>query len=47
MPRRAKVAPQDHVFHALTRGNNRQDVFLDTMDYQTYLGVLKKYKEKI
>jgi putative transposase len=46
MPRRARVAPQDHVFHVLTRGNNRQNVFLETVDYQTYLEFLKKYKEK-
>jgi len=42
----ARIAPRGHVFHVLTRGNNRQDVFLDTEAYQTYLEILKKYKEK-
>src|SRR4030042_7164252 len=46
MPRMARIAPGGHVFHVLTRGNNRQDVFLDTEDYQTYREILKKYKEK-
>lgn len=46
MPRMARIAPPGHVFHVLTRGNNRQDVFLDTEDYQTYLDILLKYKEK-
>jgi len=46
MPRMARIAPRGHVFHVLTRGNNRQDVFLDTEDYQTYLDILNKYKEK-
>ncbi|MCJ7663868.1 MAG: transposase [Desulfobacterales bacterium] len=43
----ARIAPRGHVFHVLTRGNNRQDVFLDIMDYQTHLEILKKYKEKL
>jgi hypothetical protein len=47
MPRRARIAPRDYVFYVLTRGNNRQGVFLDAMGYQTYLEILKKYKEKL
>jgi putative transposase len=46
MPRIARIAPRDHIFHILTRGNNRQDVFRDEMDYQKYLEILSKYKEK-
>ena len=46
MPRMARIAPPGHVFHVLTRGNNRQDVFLDTEDYQAYLEILNRYKEK-
>ncbi len=46
MPRMARIAPGGHVFHVLTRGNNRQDVFLDTEDYQTYMEILNTYKKK-
>jgi len=46
MPRIARIAPRDHIFHILTRGNNRQEVFRDEIDYQKYLEVLNRYKEK-
>ncbi|MEM3112774.1 MAG: hypothetical protein QXY90_07020 [Candidatus Anstonellales archaeon] len=46
MPRIARIAPKGHVFHILTRGNNRQEVFKDEIDYQKYLEILKRYKEK-
>jgi REP element-mobilizing transposase RayT len=34
MPRTARIAPDEHVYHILTRGNNRQDVFKDEGDYR-------------
>jgi putative transposase len=46
MPRIARVAPRNYIFHILTRGNNRQDVFRDETDYQKYLEILDRYKEK-
>lgn len=46
MPRTARTAPKEYVYHVLTRGNNRQDVFKDEHDYKKYLEILKKYKEK-
>jgi len=46
MPRAARVAPRDHVFHILTRGNNRQDVFRDEIDYKKYFEILARYKER-
>lgn len=46
MPRAARVAPKEHVYHILTRGNNRQDIFKDEKDYKKYLELLQKYKEK-
>jgi putative transposase len=46
MPRIARIAPRDHIFHILTRGNNRQDVFRDEIDYQKYLEILNRYKGK-
>ena len=46
MPRTARVAPKEHVYHVLTRGNNRQDVFEDEDDFKKYLELLFRYKEK-
>ena len=46
MPRTARVAPKEHVYHVLTRGNNRQDVFEDEDDFRKYLDLLFRYKEK-
>ena len=46
MPRAARVAPKEHVYHILTRGNNRQDIFKDERDYKKYLELLQRYKEK-
>jgi hypothetical protein len=46
MPRTARIAPSDHIVHILTQGNNREDVFRDEIDYQKYLEILDRYKEK-
>ena len=46
MPRIARIAPKEHVYHVLTRGNNRQDVFKEKKDYEKYLEILQRYKEK-
>lgn len=46
MPRTARVAPKEHVYHVLTRGNNCQDVFEDEEDFRKYLALLLRYKEK-
>lgn len=46
MPRAARIAPKEYLYHILTRGNNRQDVFKDEKDYEKYLEILKKYKDK-
>ena len=46
MPRTARIAPEENVYHILTRGNNRQDVFKDEKDYERYREILKRYKEK-
>ena len=32
MPRTARVAPRDYVYHILTRGNNRQIILKDEED---------------
>jgi putative transposase len=46
MPRTARIAPQGHVYHVLTRGNNRQNVFEDNEDFKKYLDLLFLYKGK-
>jgi putative transposase len=46
MPRTARIAPKEHVYHVLTRGNNRQNVFEDEEDFRRYLALLFFYKEK-
>ena len=46
MPRTARIAPSEYVYHVLTRGNNRQDVFKDESDFNKYLEILLRYKEK-
>lgn len=46
MPRTARIAPKEYVYHVLTRGNNRQDVFKDERDYKRYLEILRRYKER-
>jgi REP element-mobilizing transposase RayT len=45
-PRTARIAPKEHVYHVLTRGNNRQDVFEDEDDFRKYQDLLFRYKEK-
>jgi putative transposase len=46
MPRTARIAPPNHVFHILTRGNDRRDVFKDEADHQKYIEILNGYKER-
>lgn len=46
MPRTARVAPKEHVYHVLTRGNNRQDVFEDEEDFRRYIDLILRYKER-
>jgi putative transposase len=46
MPRTARIAPKDYVYHIMTRGNNRQRVFKDDEDYKRYLELLRQYKLK-
>ena len=46
MPRTARIAPKEYVYHILTRGNNRQDVFKDEQDYGKYIEILQRYKAR-
>ncbi len=46
MPRTARIAPKEYVYHILTRGNNRQEVFKDERDYKKYIEILQRYKNR-
>jgi len=46
MPRRARFTFEDATYHILSRGNNRQQVFLDNEDYKKFLDLLSFYKKK-
>lgn len=46
MPRTARIAPREYVYHILTRGNNREDIFKDEEDYKKYIELLQRYKER-
>jgi len=46
MPRIARIAPNEYIYHILGRGNNCQNIFLDKNDYKKYLDIIIKLKEK-
>src|SRR5208283_5659512 len=46
MPRTARIAPKENVYHVLTRGNNRQNIFKDDSDFEKYGDLLNRYKER-
>jgi putative transposase len=46
MPRIARTAPKAYIYHILTRGNNRQNIFRGESDYRKYIEILLKYKDK-
>ena len=46
MPRSARIAPCGYVYHVLTRGNNRQDIFKGDEDFEKYMELLARYKER-
>lgn len=46
MPRLARMVAVDYPHHVTQRGNNREPVFFDDQDRQTYLDLLKHYTQK-
>lgn len=46
MPRRARVTMKNACYHIITRGNQKQSVFLDPSDYNVYLSILTKSKKQ-
>jgi len=46
MPRIARILIENACYHIITRGNQKQLVFLEQNDYQKYIRLLEKYKNK-
>lgn len=46
MPRPARTAPSDYIYHVLARGNNRKNIFREESDYLKYLEIVARYKEQ-
>jgi len=46
MPRTARVAFPSMVYHIISRGNNRERVFNEAKDFEKYLEICRRYKEK-
>lgn len=46
MARPLRIHLPEAIYHVLNRGNNQQDIFLEEKDYQHYLQILKRYKDK-
>jgi putative transposase len=46
MPRTARIVIADTPHHVIQRGHNKQPVFFDAEDYETYLRVLRKWIEE-
>ncbi|MDI6689743.1 MAG: transposase [Actinomycetota bacterium] len=46
MARRPRIDLGGYIYHITARGNNGQDIFLDSRDYERYLANLRKTKEK-
>lgn len=46
MPRAPRISLEGLVYHVINRGNNRQDVFRDEEDFDTYLKTVIRFKEK-
>lgn len=46
MPRLARITFENAFYHILTRGNNKQNVFLRESDFVHYKSLLQYYKEK-
>ena len=46
MRERKRLLIEGGCYHIITRGNQKQRVFFEDQDYETYLKILKKYKRK-
>jgi len=46
MPRGPRITQVNGCYHIITRGNQKQLVFMDKLDYEKYLTLLIKYKKR-
>lgn len=46
MARRPRVYFPGALYHVIARGNQRQSIFLDEKDFNSYLSYLSEYKAK-
>jgi putative transposase len=46
MPRTARITMENACYHIITRGNQKQWVFIEPQDYEKYLFLLTKYKKR-
>ncbi len=46
MARRARVEVEGGLYHVITRGNDRQDIFHSEEDHLKFLSLLAKQKER-
>lgn len=44
MPRKPRILTDSGIYHIVTRGNNRQNLFKKAADYQFYLNLLQEFK---
>src|SRR5262245_37429117 len=47
MPRRARVEIEGGLYHVITRGNNRRQIFNSAADYEKFLSLLAKQKRRL
>jgi len=46
MPTGSRLILDNAVYHIITRGNQKQRVFMESTDYSTYLGLLSIYRKR-
>ena len=46
MPTGPRLLLESACYHIITRGNQKQTVFLESQDYEKYLHILAKYKKR-
>jgi putative transposase len=46
MPRAARIAFPSMFYHIISRGNHQEPVFQDREDFEKYLEICRRYKER-
>ncbi len=46
MARKPRIEYEGAFYHVITRGNQRQKIFKDPLDYQKFLDILTSYKQR-